>query len=350
MSVWFCTREDVKTATDLVGSAVSDWQVDDAIEAGARSVEELTHRFFRPVVATRYIDWPTEQRGRSWRVWLDGNELISLTELTSGGVVIPPNGYILQPSSGDAPPFTSIEIDRSSAYAFSVGATSQRSLGLEGLFGFRNDEDQVGTLTADLAGTDAAIASISWSTARIGVGDVLRIGSERMTVVGRGFNDTTQNLGADLASSVAANTVAVATGSAFGAGTVIMVGSERMLVTGVAGNNLTVKRGWDGSVLAAHSTGADIYALSATDVDRAQLGTTIAAHVSGSVIYRHKVPGLVHQLNKAEAINTLQQESGAYGRTEGAQTSERDAAGAGLAGLRARVWKAYGRKGRTAAI
>lgn len=349
MGVWFCTREDVKNALDSASTARNDWQVDQAVEGASRSVEGLLRRKFRPLLATKYFDWPDLQRGRSWRLWLNGSELISLTSLTAGGVAIPNPNLFLEPANY-GPPYDSIEVDLSSVSAFTSRSTHQRAIAVTGLFGYANDEEQVGTLSADLSGSVTATASITWTTPQIGAGDVLRIDSERMIVTERSMVDTTQNLGADMAATSSSVTLAVSAGTAFAPGQVLLVGSERMLVIDVAGNNLTVKRAWDGSVLAAHTTGADVYSLTGTDVDRAQLGTLLTGHTTGAVIYRHRVPGLVRQLTKAEAINTLLQEQGGYSRVQRSEAAQQDGFGDGLPDLRKQARSAYGRRARSAAI
>jgi hypothetical protein len=350
MGAWYCTREDVKTALDSKATARNNAQVDRKIAAATKVIDNLTHRGgFRPVTGTRFKDWPNEQTARPWRLWLDADEVIEVDTLTAGGIVIPSTDYFLEPSN-DGPPFDRIEIDRSSSSSWSSGPTRQRSIEITGLFGYGNDEEPVGALVDNLDGTPSATASIAWSTARVGVGDVLRIGDERMTVRERTMVDSTQDIAADLASSAAVVTVAVANGAAFAVDQTLLVDSERMLIVDIAGNNLTVKRAWDGSVLAAHTTGAPVWTLTGIDIDRAQLGTTIAAHLAGAVIYRHLVPPEIRDLAIAEAINGLQQESSGYARSVRSGEGTTEIGGVGLADLRAQVKKAYGRGPRARAV
>lgn len=349
--IWLCTREDVKSALDSAETARNNAQVDRAVAAASRSVEGLLHRKFRPVVDTRYFDWPDPQRTPTWVLWLNGNDLAELTAVTAGGTSIPTGNVLLEPNDY-GPPYNRIEVDLSTVSAFQAGDTHQQAIGISGTWcGDAVVEDQIGELAANLAADTTATATITWTAADIGVGDVLRIGDERMIVTARTMVNTTQDLQADMGASSAAVTVAVSSGTAFGAGQILLIDSERMLVVDVAGNNVTVKRGWDGSVLAAHTTGADIYALTGVDVDRAQLGTTLAAHTTADPIYRHVVPELVRQLAVAEAINSIQQETAGYARRERSVESERDVSGdGGLSSLRDRCRRRYGRKARSAAI
>lgn len=348
--IWLCTREDVKSALDSAQTARNNAQVDRAVAAASRSVEGLLHRKFRPEVATRSFNWPDPQRTPAWVLWLDGNDLIALTSLTAGGTSVPSGNLLLEPNQY-GPPYNRLEIDLSTVSAFTSGATSQRAIAVTGLWGYDNVEDQIGTLAADLAADPAAAASITWTAPDIGVGDVLRIGDERVVVTARSMVDTTQDLQADMAASAGGVSMSVSSGSSFAAGQILLVDSERMLVVDVAGTTVTVKRAWDGSVLAAHTTGASIYALTGVDVDRAQLGTTIGAHTTGDAIYRHVVPELVRQLAIAEAINSVQQETAGYARQERSGEAGRDITGdGGLESLRDRCRRRYGRKARTAAI
>lgn len=356
--VWYCTREDVTGALDVKLTARSHRQVDRATESASRAVEGLLQRTFRPVLATRYFDWPGEfQRGaRPWRLWLDANELISVTTLIAGGVVIPAADFFLEPANY-GPPYTRIEVDLDSSSAFQSGGTHQRAIEVLGLFGHSNEEEQVGDLTSNLDADITDTASATWSTAHVGVGDVLRIDSERMIVVDKTMVDSAQNTGGSLTASAANTTVPVTDGSAFAVGVVLLVDSERMLVVDKAGNNLTVKRAWDGTVLAAHNSGADIYTLTGVELDRAQLGTTLAAHSTGADIYRHLVPGLVRELAIAEAINTLQQETSGYSRRAGigeerggGRFGRVEATGRGLEDIRERCYDQFARKARTRAV
>lgn len=344
MGVWLCTREDVQRALDSVETARSNAQIDRVIESASRSVEGLLKRKFRPVLATRTRDWPNHQYARPWRLWLDADELISVSALSAGGTTIASADYFLRPDTG--PPYNRIEIDLDSSAAFASGDTHQRSVSITGLFGHSNDEEQVGTLSGALAAGASSTASVTWTTADIGVGDVLRVDSERMIVTGRTMVDSTQNIGANLAAQTNDVTVAVSNGAGFDTDEVILVDSERMLVVDIAGNNLTVKRQWDGSVLAAHTAPADIYTLTGVQLQRGVLGTTDASHVTDTAIYRHIVPGLVRELAIAEAINTFQQERSGYAREIGTGEASREASGRGIRDIRAEARAAYGRKAR----
>jgi len=347
VGIWYATREDVKRALDSAETARNNAQVDRAIESGSRAVEGLLKRKFYPQVATRYFDWPNHQYARSWRLWLDADELISATTVTAGGVVISSTDYFLEPVNS-GPPYTHIEIDLDSTASFQASGTHQRAISILGLYGHSADEEPAGTLVSGSITASQTTADISDSSL-VGVGSIIKVDSERMVVTGKAMFDTGQNIGANLTAAASDVTVAVTTGSELHVDETILINSERMLIVDIAGNNLTVKRAWDGSVLAAHSTGADIYAPRTLTITRGALGTTAATHVSGPIT-RHVVPGLAHELCVAESLNTIQQETSGYARTAGSGENERLVGGRGLADIRAEAYARYGRKARKRAV
>lgn len=352
--VVYATREDVMRALDSKETARNSRQIDRALESASRAVDSLCHLTFAPQTDTRRFDYPGSQYARPWRLWLDSNTLISVTSLVSGGVTIPAADYFLRRADQRSePPYTYIEIDLDSSAAFSSGDTHQQATVISGLFGYSNDETTVGALAEALDASETGVDVNGAASALIGVGSVLRVDSERMLVTGRTQLDTGQNLGgAGLTAAQNNVTVAVTDGTAYAVDEVLLIDSERMLIVDIAGNNLTVKRAWDGSVLAAHTAGVDIYAPRTLTVTRGALGTTAATHSTSADVVRWDPPGPVRQLAIAEAINTLTLESAGYSLVlrSGETGSERNRDQRGLAALRDQVYTSHGRKGRVRAV
>lgn len=172
-----------------------------------------------------------------------------------------------------------------------------------------------------------------------------------MIVTGKTLSDTGQDLGGPgLAAQANAVTVPVTTGSAYAVDEVILVDAERMLITDIAGNNLVVKRAWDGSVLAAHASGADIYAPRTLTVRRGVLGTEAAAHGQGEEIARHEVPGLITDLCVALALNQTLQEGSGYARVSGSGENQKEFTGRGIRLIRDDAVRAYARRARARAV
>jgi hypothetical protein len=347
MGIWYTTREDVASALDFKESARTR-RLDRHIEAGSRAVESQLHRVFYPTVATRYKDWPNNQGSAPWVLRLDKDEIIALTSLVAGGVTIASSDYNLEPVNS-GPPYTRIEIKLSSSAVFQAGDTHQRAIAMMGLFGYRNDEEPAGVLENAVASTSTTSIDVTDSAA-IGVGQLIRIDNERMRVTSKSMLDTGQNIAGNLTASTSDVIVPVSNGAAYSLDEVILVDAERMQIQDISGNNLIVKRAYDGTVLASHTTGADVYAPRTLTVVRGAHGTTAATHSDATAIVKHVPPGLVQELCRAESINDFLQSSSGYARTIGSEGAERLVGGRGLADIRSQAFAAHGRKMRHRAV
>lgn len=346
---WYTTREEVKAELDVRETARSNTRIDRAIEAACETVEGCLHRIFYPQTGTRSFDWPNLQYARPWRLWLDANEVISVTSLTSGGTVIDSSDFLLEPNQY-GPPYDRIEVNIGTSAAFGGGHTHQRDITVQGVFGYRNDETTLGATAEALDASETSIDVDAATSAAVGIGSLLRIDSERVVVTGRTQLDTGQNLGGNLTAANNNASVAVSDGTLFAADEVLLIDSEKMRIDDIAGNTLTVTRPWDGTTLAAHAAGADIYAPRALTVTRGAVGTTAATHSSSATVYRWDPPAAIRQLCLAEALNDLLQGRAGYARTAGAGENERELTGRGLEALRKRVYVSHGRKARTRAV
>lgn len=348
----YATREDVMRALDSKLTARNARQIDRALESASRDVEKLCHRTFFPVQATRFFDWPPRAGATPWILRLDDKELISVSTLASGGTVITSGEYNLEPVN-DGPPFNRIEINLGSSAAYGGGDTYQRDVQVTGLWGYRNTETSVGTTAEILDASETGVDVSGAAAAVLGVGSILRVDSERMLVTGRAMLDTGQNVGGSgLTAQANSVTLAVSDGAAFAVDEILLIESERMLIVDIAGNNLTVKRAWDGSVLAAHAAGVDIYAPRTLVVTRGALGTTAATHASGTTIQLWNPPGLVRDLTIAEAVGRLTAETSGYTRAlrSGEGSSERNRDAGALKTLRDNTYAAVARKGRVRSV
>lgn len=343
--VWYTTREAVKSALDVQEVARSNARIDAAIEAASRSIDGsvpgdgFLRRRFYPEIRTIRLDWPNFSHARPWRLYLDANELVSIDTLTSGGVAI--TDYFLEPNDA-GPPYNSIEINLAGTASFGATTTWQRSTVVTGTFcGCALIDNPAGALAAAMTDTTGTSVTVTDSSL-VGVGHILKCGTERMLVTGKAMATTGQTLQTPVTASSASVTLAVTTGSAYAVGETLLLDSERMLIVDIAGNNLTVRRAFDGSVLATH-TGSTIYALRALTVTRGALGTTAATHLIAAALTTHAVPGLVSELCLAEALNSFEQGQAGYARVVGSGSGARQATGAGLDDIRSAAKAAYGR-------
>jgi hypothetical protein len=334
-----CTREQVADALDVRGTSRSIAQIDGKLEGARDAVEGLLNRRFTPLVTTRYFDWPNLSHAPSWRLWLEESEVVSVTTLTAGGVVIPPADYNLEPSNF-GPPYDRIDVRLDRPSSFVSGATFQRAISVLGVFGWSVDTAPAGALAAAITTTTATTITVTDSGAA-GVGDLLLIGTERLLLTDKAMLTTAQTLQTPMTAAASNTTVAVTTGTAYQPGEVILLDSERMLITDVAGNNLTVRRAWDGTVLATHA-GSTIYAPRTWTVVRGSAGTTAATALNGAAVTRHVVPGLIRELAVAESLNLLLGQGSGWARPAGAGASTRPQPGS-LEDLRAQAVQQFGR-------
>jgi hypothetical protein len=280
-------------------------------------------------------------------VWLDGNELASVTTFTSGGVSVPSTDYYLEPQAY-GPPYDSIEINRGTSSALtSASGGPQRSLSITGVFmGCALEETSAGTLSASLTSSATSLTA----SQPIGVGRVLRVDSERMLVTEKTFVTSAQTVQTPLTANLNNNTLAVTDGTQFSLRESLLIDAERVLVVDIAGNNLIIKRAQQGSTLAAH-TGSTIYWHRQLTVTRGALGTTAASHALSATVVRHVVPPLVEELTVAYALARLLGESSGYSRQVGSGSAETSGTlRLDITNLEASVMRAHGRLARTRAV
>ncbi|MFI5524984.1 hypothetical protein [Streptomyces platensis] len=350
MTIWYATREDVKTALDSKETARNNAQIDRAISAASRSVDGLCHRVFYPQQATRSWDWPATPGTRPWRLWLDASELISLDALTSGGRAIDTADVLLEPNQY-GPPYNRVELNTSSNAVFGGGPTPQRDIVASGLFGYRDDTTTVGTHTGINASATTLTVDAAASAA-LGVGSLIRLDDERLIVTGRTMTDTGQTLAAAVDQQMKTIALPVTDGSAFAETETILIGAERMRVEEVAGDTLIVRRAWDGSPNAAHDTSAAVYAARTLRVERGAVGTAAAAHTAGGGVVRWDPPPLVRQLTIAEAVRAMGFEAagGARALRSGEAGREGKVDLGALQSLRDSVYDEHGRKARSRGV
>jgi hypothetical protein len=345
---WYCSREAVKRAANIHGSLLNA-QVDRVIEAVSRQIDSLTHTNFIPRTETRLYYWP--QRSRAWVLWLD-NWLLSLTALQtkaqdSSPVTISPSDYFLEPN-GEWPDgrnrYDRIEIDLSSTASFEAGDTPQRSISVEGSWGYTDATRPAGTVSSGLASDATATSMVCSDASLINVGDTLLIESEQLFVSDRSFAALGNILiNGALTASKSEVTVTVDANHGIKAGEVIRVDSEQMYVEAVSGNDLTVTRAYDGTVLASHADNTAVHINRTLTVERGLNGTTAATHADGTSVSVYEPPFDVTRWALAEALATIALEQSMYGRTIGPDAGAQEWSGRALSGLRKQMVALYRR-------
>jgi hypothetical protein len=270
-------------------------------------------------------------------------------------VVIASSDFNLEPGT-EGPPFNRVEVNTSTSASFGGGDTHQRDIAITGLWGWNDDHLSVGTISEALDTTETAIDVTAAASVDIGVGSILKIDSERMLVTDRTQIDTGQNVGgAGLSANKNSASLTVTDGTQFAVDEVLLIESERVLVVEIAGNVLVVERAFEGSTLAAHAAGVDIYSPRTLTVTRGALGSTAATHLTGTTVSAWKVPPAVRQYATAEAIHELMQEQTGWFRTMSASsifggTAKRAATIEALIDYREQLVRTHGRKARARTV
>jgi hypothetical protein len=336
----------VKSALDTKSTARNNAQIDRAIEASSRMVEGLLNRFFYPLITTKYFDWPQPQGNRSWRLWLEDNELISLTSVTSGGVLQTLSNFNLEPQN-EGPPYDRLESNRGLSSVFTSGTTPQRAVALAGTFGgCAIDESNVGLCIEVMDASETGMDVDGPTSTAVGVGSLIKLDSERMLVTGRQQLSTGQTLQATVTAAKNITTIAVTTGSSYAIGERILIDAEYMDVVDIAGNNLTVIRGADGSTLAAHNSATTIYAPRTLTVQRGSLGTTAASHLINAPVYNFNFPGPVRALTAAETLLEMGLRPTGYAMVANATAATQRVSLNAIEDIRKTAMQACGRKAR----
>lgn len=354
MGVPYATREQVKDSLEVNQSAYADRLIDRNLLTASLSIEGQLRRRYYPEQRSFKMDWPNYQYAPSWHLWLGINELISLTSVVSGGIDITTSAVLRRQDDIAEPPYGLLEISLAGAGAFASGPTFQQSVVITGLAGYSDTatDTNSGVLSATLTNV-AVTATINPVSGYlpIGVWSLLKIDNERLLVTERTMITTGITITTNPAASQAVSSIGVSDGTQFAIGEIILIDAERMKIVDIAGNNLIVNRAFDGTVLAAHTSGATVFAFRSFRLKRGVLGSTAAQHLTSAAIYVHEYPAIVNQLAVAETVVLLEQNSSAYARTIGTGGREHQAGiGDGLADLREQALRAVGRGIRVEAI
>lgn len=330
---WYASREDVQQALDSESSAGTRFAIDSACAIGSRALERSAQpglgRVFYPRYETRYEDWPDRAQTRTRGVYL-GQPLISATSITAGGAALAVGTDAILAPLKDEPCAHLLKL--ASGVTLSSGGDWLRSIAIAGLFGYHDEQQDVGALDSALDSTATTLDLAGGGALLPGVGNLLQVDTERMIITDKRMIDTGVNLGTALTASLNDNTVSVADGTAFTVGETLLVGTERMWIWEIVGNSLYVRRAYDSTQLAAHSLGADILAGRRLVVERGAVGSTAAAHSDGATVTRWDCPAPVQGLALALAINEVAQRGALYSRTVGEGETQREVSGRGIRG------------------
>lgn len=350
----YATREQVSSSLEIMSTSRSNREIDRALVAARFAVEGQLRRRFYPERKTIRFDWPNYALSPPWTLRLDGGiEAVSLVALSAGGTDILSGAFLRRDDNLDEPPYNMIQIDTSTDYAFQSGDTFQRAVSATIVTGYSATDSTVAScvLGGDInSSVTTVVLNPTSGIYDVGVGSLILIDDEYLSVRERRMSDTGQNLQSNMDDLNSDVIVDVTDASGFAVGETILLGAERMCIVDIVGNNLIVDRAWDGTVLAEHTAPEDVYALRTFTVQRGVLGTTAAAHTTSDVVSTHQYPGLVNQLCEAEATVFLAQQTSGWARQAGSGATARESAGQGIVDIRNLAIAAHGRLSRSGAV
>lgn len=337
---WYITRESVKGALDSKETARNNAQIDRCIATATDQITGLVRRRFDPLTATLYFEPP-----RGDVLWFGLRSLSGTpSAVTVDGTALDVADLLVTPYDG--PPYDGIRASTSSGASLS-GALGAASIAITGSvdapWGYDLNEPSVGTIAEALDASETGVDLDGPASAEIGVGSVIRVDDERMTVTARAMLTTTVTLSANLTASKADTAVTVSSGAGVTAGETVMIDAEKMTVHEIAGNVLSVTRGVDGTALSAHLSGVTVYAPRTVTVTRGALGTVAASHSTAAAVSVWQPPALVSELALAYALTSLGQGQSGYARMTGSGDNEREASGRGLRQIQADAKREYKR-------
>lgn len=333
----YATVEQLAAASDYKPSAFEQDRLKRLLDAASRRIEQQLHRHFYPVTAAYTYTSPPIYKPRM----ADGSgffldrDLLSISAATQDGTSATVADIDLFPGHFPNEPASWAEL---------TGGT----IVITGDWGYSNDTAVSGALDGAMSDTTGTAPKVTDSNL-VGVGDLIIIDSERLVVTDKLMVDLAQNTTGSLTADTSDVTVAAADGSVIFAGETLLIDAEKMLVLSISGNNLTVKRAWAGTVLASHSSGADIFAPRTLTVERGSTGSTAATHLDAAAITRNLPPGPITDLCLAEALTTYEQEASGFARGIGDGEGAREVRNLGLLDVR-REAKRYIRPRSTVAL
>lgn len=338
--IWYASLTEVARAADIPSSALFDAALADVLDQATDAVREACHRDFEPTVDTRWFSWPQDITQNPRMLRLGRNELVSVSAITNGdgeAVTVGDVTLIKEGAGDDGPPYNAI---------INPGGWNQnadvkeRSIGITGVYsGCPVNEQAVALTVSNLTGTTVDIDDSSL----IGVGSLIRIGTERLVVTRRGWLNSGNLASITLDAEETEDIFTVTDGTDYRVNETLLIESEQMLITDIVDNRLIVQRAYNGSALAAHTAQTVVYVNRRLTVERAVLGTEDTDTASGATVYLYSYPGLVRQLCKAEALQIISQDAASYGSRSGSNQGEMPMAVKALPELRARVVGMYGR-------
>lgn len=311
--------------------------IDLAIEAESEALQAAPLRRIHPIEnqVVKY-DWPAKDKSRSNRLWFDGVDIIEIQAMSINGVDLAAENYVLHPVNA-GPPYRWLEIKDTSPTFLTSGADRQNAIELTATTGYDASMVFAGYLCSELEASVDDLAVIN--SCNIGVGSLLKIGEEWLTVRNRFWLESMDMTTAPIDRLSNHVQIEVASFGDYMPGEHIRIGQEVMRVESFDMDRgaMIVDRSVKGSVLAEHDPSTVVYRKNLYQLERGALDSVTSEHLDKSVVEVWKVPALIRQLVVAESLVNLNKSVTGFPIDFGGSSN------VALESLREKVWRKYKR-------
>lgn len=312
----YCTLAEALSDLDINGVR-DEGKLLDFIRSASEVIERRGGRFI-PVTAQRQFSGNGETD-----IWIDPLLAITAITLAEGLTVRTLTGsdYVLNPPNRwwDNGPYTRLQADAVNSTQIAQWMKGQSNLTITGRWGLYEETKSTGATAtqADGAGTSLVVDN----AAAVSPGMTALIESEQELVEATGAaTDSTANTAEAVDNSE--EEIDLDNGALVNVGEIIRVDVEKMRVLDKATNTIVVSRGYGGSKVTTHLTGADVYVYRTFTVKRGLNGTAAAAHASKAVS-RYVAPSPINYLCRQIAGLMLKKSQSAWaGKVGSAETGE----------------------------
>lgn len=344
----YVSREALARSSGLEVVSTNARLLDSRTVAASRNVDGDMNRRFYPAITTEYYDYPEDLTYGSFRLWFV-NDFISLSSVVIGSTSVDLSDvYLRRADRKEEPPYTYMELDRTSGTTLAGGSSSQRSIAITGKTGYWDTPSSAQlNITADIDSTTSFITLHTLAPNTVYVAEtrsLVLIDSEYMVLLDRFSADSGETITADIDARQSENAIAVSSGTAFSIHDEIVINSETMYVTAIDGDTLYVDRAINGSLLGAHTSADTVQYRRVFQVERGACGSTAAIHSTGTNVRVHQYPPPIVELSRAHALVLMGQGAAFYSGGQGTSSRGRQkTVGVYLPELSEMVFRQYGK-------
>lgn len=299
----FCTLSELDDDLNLLGSE-REARVLPKLKTASDMLLKLIGAFL-PVTMTRKYNGHGKQR-------LEISPLLSITSIVNNGTTLAANDYIARPEKRYWPngPYAWLDVDVPDSTNLSSWLDEDDGVEITGEWGMYDLQKALGVTLVDSQSDSITTANVT-DGSKVSPGMVIVIGTEQEYVESTATPTASVTTITEAMDSES-QSITLALGTLVNVGETIRIGLEQMQVTDISGNQAAVIRGWNKTIRATHADNATVDVYRTFNVTRGVNGTTAAAHVSGSSLYRQCVPDDINMLCRKIAGRLLKDAQGGF--------------------------------------